>query len=60
MDYYDDYDDFPINHKKLSSGAKTNKKDKKNTGNSCYNSKHIRVQEAKKQNSNSKKPTQTY
>ena len=28
MDYYNDYDDFPINHKKLSSGTKTNKKDK--------------------------------
>ena len=60
MDYYNDYDDFPINQKKLSSGAKTNKKDKKNTRNSCYTSKHIRLQEAKKANSNSKKPNQTY
>jgi len=55
--YYEDYDDFPVNQKKHTGGGnKTKRKDNKNYGGSCYNSKHIRIQEAKKNNSQAKKP----
>jgi len=50
---YEDYDDFPINQ--MKGGNKTRNKDNKGNIN-CYNSKHIRVQEAKKENSVKKKP----
>ena len=53
--YYDDYDDFAVNQRR-GGGTKAKRKDKKTFGGSCYNSKHIRVQEAKKDNSKNKKP----
>ena len=47
-----DHDDFAINHK---SGGGKGKDKKKTNGGSCYNSKHIRIQEEKKTNSSKKK-----
>ena len=57
--YYDDYDDFPINQTRAGGGSKDKRKDKKTYGGSCYNSKYIRVQEAKKENSKDKKSVNT-
>ena len=57
--YYDDYDDFSVNQTRAGGGSKAKRKDKKTYGGSCYNSKHIRVQEAKKENSKDKKPINT-
>ena len=58
MDYgeytYEDHDDFSISQTNSAGGG--GKKKKKDKGNgSCYNSKHIRIQEEKKINSSKKK-----
>jgi hypothetical protein len=56
--HYDNYDDFSINQTRTGGGAKAKRKDK-TFGGSCYNSKHILIQEVKKDNSKDKKPINT-
>jgi hypothetical protein len=43
MTHYDDYDDFALSD---NFGAKTGGSKKKDSGNSCYSSKHVRRVEA--------------
>jgi hypothetical protein len=59
MNQYEDIDDFSITHIKPSGAGKKKRKDKNQGSGSCYNSKHIRLQEAKKENSKGKKPNNT-
>ena len=56
-DEYDAYDDFQANTKKKSSGGGGSKKGnrKSESQKEIYNSKHIRVQQQKIENSNVKK-----
>ena len=58
MDFYDEYDgDFSLNQKgKMGGGAgKKNQKNKsKGSGETIYNSKHIRISQLKKENSEKK------
>tara|TARA_E500000178_G_scaffold22251_2_gene20746 strand:- start:38 stop:217 length:180 start_codon:yes stop_codon:yes gene_type:complete len=58
MKYYDSYDDFSINNNKFSKngGISSKNKDRKTkTTKEVYNSKHVRMQQIKTENSNAKK-----
>ena len=59
MNPYEDIDDFSISNMKPSGTGKKKRKDKKQGDISCYNSKYIRLQEAKKDNSKGKKSNKT-
>ncbi len=58
MKTYDLYDDFTVNNTKISrnSGINLKNKDRKSkTTKEIYNSKHVRMQQSKIDNSNAKK-----
>ena len=59
MNPYEDIDDFTITIMKPGGSGKRKGKEKRQTEKSCYNSKYIRLQEAKKDNSKNKKTNTT-